>query len=413
MNFTDFFYQATGKKLYPYQERLAKIERLPEKLDIPTGLGKTAAVVLAWLWRRRFADKATREATPRRLVYCLPMRVLVEQTTECAKEWINKLSRCGALDENIAVHVLMGGEIADDWDMYPECEALLVGTQDMLLSRALNRGYGMSRYRWPMHFGLLNNDCLWVLDEVQLMGSGLATTAQLEAFRRAMGVFSPGPGAQSLWMSATLAKEWLETVDFKKYTSSLSSPFHGLEGSDFKNGDLDKRWNARKNLHRAEATISDAKGLAEKILTAHNDAPEPKGRTLVVMNTVERAIALYNKLLKLPNKEKLKPILLHSRFRPPDRRSNLDALLAKPPPEGVIAVSTQVVEAGVDVSAQRLFTELAPWASLVQRFGRCNRRGEYNSEAKVFWIDLPNEDENSITRGPCSPNAPTESDRRC
>lgn len=29
---------------------------------------------------------------------------------------------------------------------------------------ALNRGYGMSRYRWPMHCGLLNNDCRWVMD---------------------------------------------------------------------------------------------------------------------------------------------------------------------------------------------------------------------------------------------------------
>src|SRR5438093_13701498 len=28
----------------------------------------------------------------------------------------------------------------------------------------------MSRYRWPMHFGSLNNDCLWVMDETQLMG---------------------------------------------------------------------------------------------------------------------------------------------------------------------------------------------------------------------------------------------------
>ena len=53
----------------------------------------------------------------------------------------------------------------------------------MLLSRTLNRGYAASRARWPVEFGLLNNDCLWVLDEVQLMGSGLVTTAQLDAFR--------------------------------------------------------------------------------------------------------------------------------------------------------------------------------------------------------------------------------------
>jgi hypothetical protein len=52
----------------------------------------------------------------------------------------------------------------------------LIGTQEMLLSRALNRGYGMSRARWPIHFGLLNNDCLWVMDETQLMGSGLWTS---------------------------------------------------------------------------------------------------------------------------------------------------------------------------------------------------------------------------------------------
>jgi hypothetical protein len=50
------------------------------------------------------------------------------------------------------------------------------------LSR-LNRGYSMSRYRWPRHFGRLNNDCLWVCDEVQLMGAGVATACQLEAFR--------------------------------------------------------------------------------------------------------------------------------------------------------------------------------------------------------------------------------------
>ena len=66
----------------------------------------------------------------------------------------------------------------------PERPAILIGTQDMLLSRALMRGYGMGRFGWPIDFGLLHTDTLWVFDEVQLMGAGLATSAQLEAFRR-------------------------------------------------------------------------------------------------------------------------------------------------------------------------------------------------------------------------------------
>jgi len=79
--FRAFFKTATreeesqeGHKPYPFQIRLALADELPELIDIPTGLGKTDAVVLAWLWRRRFAGPEKRAATPRRLVYCLPMR---------------------------------------------------------------------------------------------------------------------------------------------------------------------------------------------------------------------------------------------------------------------------------------------------------------------------------------------------
>jgi len=59
-----------------------------------------------------------------------------------------------------------------------------------------------------------------------------------------------------------------------------------------------------------------------------------------------------------------------------------------------IIVATQVVEAGVDVSAHTLITELAPWPSLVQRFGRCNRRGEYD-DAEIIWIDIDSSEEAS------------------
>ena len=54
----------------------------------------------------------------------------------------------------------------------------------------------------------------------------------------------------------------------------------------------------------------------------------------------------------------------------------------------MIVVATQAVEAGVDISATVLFTELAPWPSMVQRFGRANRCAELEAGADVRWIDL-------------------------
>ena len=100
-------------------------------------------------------------------------------------------------------------------------------------------------------------------------------------------------------------------------------------------------------------------------------------------------MALHRELARLVARDGQteEPLLIHSRFRPPYRQRQIKRLFSPCPPEGRIVVSTQVVEAGVDISAKALFTELSPWASLVQRFGRCNRKGEYRA-ASVFWIDV-------------------------
>jgi len=112
-------------------------------IEIPTGLGKTAAVVLAWLWNRVLQpDIEARKQWPRRLVYCLPMRTLVEQTRDNVGKWLAKLGGLewsGAPnnhDGKVGIHILMGGEAKTDWDLYPEREAILIGIQDMLLSLA-------------------------------------------------------------------------------------------------------------------------------------------------------------------------------------------------------------------------------------------------------------------------------------
>jgi CRISPR-associated endonuclease/helicase Cas3 len=56
-----------------------------------------------------------------------------------------------------------------------------------------------------------------------------------------------------------------------------------------------------------------------------------------------------------------------------------------------------VVEAGVDIASRLLVTDLAPFSSLVQRFGRCNRNGEYE-QAEIFWVDRPTLKEQLATK---------------
>ena len=393
MDFATFFARATtsasapeGLRCYPYQERLAQ-SPWPETLIVPTGFGKTATVLSAWLWKMAQRDPAT----PRRLVYCLPMRTLVEQTESVARHWLAVAKEHAALDVNL--DVLMGGRSdgrrnSPLWILYPEYPAILIGTQDLLVSAALMRGYGASRYRWPIDFALLHNGALWVFDEVQLAGATLTTSAQLEAFRREL---KTARSSRTLWMSATLDPSWLKTVDFAPTDERRP---HDLSGEDI----VCARhlWEARKTLRAREYSSHDIgkkdglKTYAAALANEISSRAKPATNTIVFLNTVARAQAVFAALSK--NKEGPEQLLVHSRFRAGDRKLRTDRLVSHPPAEGRIIVATQALEAGVDVTSSVMMTEIAPWSSLVQRFGRCNRYGECGAiGADVSWVDLPDE----------------------
>lgn len=389
LTFDDFFEQATGGRTpYPWQREAAKIG-LADLIDIPTGWGKTEGVVVAWAWRRFVVGDV---AEPRRLAYCLPMRVLVRQTAERLRALFDRL-REGPTHLDVPVFTVMGGDIDDEWAGLPDRPWVLVGTQDQLLSRALNRGYAMSRFHWPVHFGLLNNDCRWIVDEVQLLGPGLWTTAQLDWMRRArFGTEGPCP---TTWMSATLGPGFLDTVD--RRADGLG---RGAGVLTLGSAPLDDGATRRHNARRPVEIRSSAADLAEQVVTEHADGT----LSLVVCNTVASARAIFD---ELPQDDRC--VLITSRFRAIDRAAAEQALLdferlrseagaaSVPNHPGLICVSTQVIEAGVDVSAHRLWSEIAPWPSVVQRLGRLNRDGHDPQARATFWYpDTPGKGDDRI-----------------
>jgi len=361
-SFEEFFRRAVGGIARPhgYQERMARIG-LPAVVQAPTGTGKTG-VILAWLWRRLYGDPA---GTPRRLVYALPQRSLVDQVAGEAGKWLANLG----LEDEVALHVVMGGrgESQRQWRLDMHKPAIVVGTVDSLVSKALNRGYGIGRATYPIDFALVTNGAHWIIDEVQLCRESTTTLRQLAAFARSLGTAEP---FGLTCMSATVPGGLLETVD-NPLASDVLSIF-----PEERTGELAVRLGAARTIRRLAVQPGDHKPLAEAVVELHR----PGELTLVVVNTVDTAQAVYKALRK---ERPYGCTLLHSRFRAIERQRLMDLVISEP--RDRIVVATQVVEAGIDLNAAVLVTEVAPWPSLVQRAGRCNRTGRV-SGAGLHWL---------------------------
>jgi CRISPR-associated endonuclease/helicase Cas3 len=364
--FSDFFRKADiaeaeqdAHEPHGYQARMAR-DGLPSVVAAPTGTGKTG-IILAWLWRRLYAAPGS---TPRRLVYALPQRSLVDQVAGEVRRWLANLG----LADQVSLHVVMGGagESQRQWRLDMHKPAIVVGTVDSLVSKALNRGYGIGRPSYPIDCALVTNGAHWVIDEIQLCPESTTTLRQLAAFANTFRTAEP---FGLTCMSATVPKGLLETVD---------NPDRGDVVEilpEERTGELAIRLGAKRTIQRLDAEPGDYKAIAAAARARHRAGT----LTLVVLNTVEAARAVYKALRGGP----VECTLLHSRFRALERAELMFTVTRHP--EDRIVVATQVVEAGVDLSAAVLITEAAPWPSLVQRAGRCNRTGLTN-KAELWWV---------------------------
>lgn len=112
---------------------------------------------------------------------------------------------------------------------------------------------------------------------------------------------------------------------------------------------------------------------------------------LIVLNTKKSAIKLYN-LIKAKRQD-YQVFCLTTLLVPQDRKARIAEIQALKG-EKVIVVSTQLIEAGVDLSFQYVYRDFGPLDSVIQVAGRCNRNNEYAElGGKMRLLKLVNEDQ--------------------
>jgi CRISPR-associated endonuclease/helicase Cas3 len=253
------------------------------------------------------------------------------------------------------------GEFADnrEWSRDPLRPAIIVGTVDMVGSRLLFSGYGDSIRRRALHAGLLGNDALIVNDEAHLTPAFAALLSQV-------GEMS---GARSMLLSATPR-------------DGEAGTFPETMENDLANPIFEKRYRSVKRLH-----LCEHEEPKKELLRL---ASEPVSRTLVFRSPEDaRKIASH---IESKNGG-AQPALLTGTQRGFERdqlskNEVVQRFRSKDAPDAAAPcwlVATSAGEVGIDLSSDRLITDLDTADHLLQRFGRLNRFGETEGDAYVVY----------------------------
>src|SRR5262249_18661827 len=171
-NFKTRFELLTGNAPFPWQidlfENWFALGKFPDSCNLPTGLGKTSVIAIWLLALMDHPDKM-----PRRLVYVVNRRTVVDQTTDevvrIRENLTTKLKQRPDHVRELKISTVRGQFAANrEWSTDPSLPAVICSTVDMIGSRLLFSGYGVGFKTKPLHAGFLGQDVLVVHDEAHL-----------------------------------------------------------------------------------------------------------------------------------------------------------------------------------------------------------------------------------------------------
>ena len=379
MEFKDFAKSIIGFDPYDYQLKVNEILESGKNviLSVPTGAGKTWASVLPFLYAQE-----KKSHFPQKMIYSLPLRALT-----------NSIHKDITDNEEIQKILLkitkQTGEYSDD----PFFEKdIIFSTIDQTLSNFLCFPLPLSHRQANINAGSLIGSYL-VFDEFHLLD-------ETKSMATALGMLKIlGNLCRCCIMTATMSDDLMHVLK-----SELEN-YKILTLDDFQN-DIPKIKSLIPSTDKKHIKVEKSRLNALKIVEEHENIIEKdEKRTIVICNRVENAQRIYNEIkaeLERRNLSTKNLICLHSRFfdnHRKEKEDRLKSLFGKGSKENAILISTQVIEAGMDISSKILHAEISPINSFLQRAGRCARFE--NETGKIFIYDvLDVEEKDKITIEP-------------
>lgn len=384
MEFTTAFSHLTSHQPLPWQERLYReyfaIGDIPPACTLPTGLGKTSVIAI---WLIALANK---ETMPRRLIYVVNRRTVVDQTTDELMRYRKAIASDPKLSvlknhfDGLRISTLRG-QFADngDWCEDPSLPAVICGTVDMIGSRLLFSGYGIGRAKRPLHAGFLGQDSLLIHDEAHLE----------PAFQRLVETIE-----QQQWNTEP-AVPWPKLKVMELTATSQSQDPFTLDAADYANKIVDQRMNARKRLHLHP--LADAKKPAKALIERALSFKDSGKAILLFAQSVDAVLEIQDALRKAKlavtsltgtmrgqERDHLVQVKEHNDFVPSQTFSRFLPSPSKDATPGTVyLVCTSAGEVGINISADHLICDLTTFESMAQRFGRVNRFGVDRSGKRI------------------------------
>lgn len=337
------------------------------RLVVPTGGGKTISST-------RFAANYCKRFHKEKIFYIAPFMSILEQNTDVLKEIVGNKEFLLEHHSNIFSRFDNDNdEELNKYELKAECWNIPIISTTMV--QFLNTLFSakMSSVR---RFHRLVNSVI-IIDEVQSVPIKCT-----HMFNLAMNFLSKMCNCTIVLCSATQPS--FENAEYPLIFDDEQS-ISGDFSEDFENF---KRTEIISALKTEQYTFSQAADFAyEKYLENNN--------LLVIMNTKKSALEIFKQIKEL-NQTDAEVIYLSASMCPAhrnDKLKGLKELLKENKP--VICVTTQVIEAGVDISFDCVIRSLAGVESIAQAAGRCNRHGE-NGIKPVYVINVSDENLGSL-----------------